>query len=221
MLAAIASAKACTTIERQFVPLHAANQPELATGVLWIRGCDSKNVGTRSAYELVGNGWSKDVKFAVHATIHADGSTPDFAITSVGGSTIDKQALQASVASALATVDGDSRHLPIALRMGVPMVFGSELAPNGMTVNVDASGGPVSVALVCRDWAEASAEMFEVGRPLKGSVPVLAQATIQDHGQLSIKGATCPVVVIARSSVANTTATLDWQRPSDKILSMR
>ena len=57
MLAEVASAKACEMIRGQFQPLHAADRPQVVTGVLWVRECAITHDGTRVTYTLAGNGW--------------------------------------------------------------------------------------------------------------------------------------------------------------------
>ena len=57
MLSDLASSKACSLIRGQFRALRAPDRPGVATGVLWIRGCEISNDGTRVTFHLTGNGW--------------------------------------------------------------------------------------------------------------------------------------------------------------------
>lgn len=57
MLSDLASSKACTMIRGQFRALRAPDRPGIATGVLWIRGCEITNDGTHVTFHLTGNGW--------------------------------------------------------------------------------------------------------------------------------------------------------------------
>ena len=44
-------------IRGQFRALRAPDRPDIATGVLWIRGCEITNDGARVTFHLTGNGW--------------------------------------------------------------------------------------------------------------------------------------------------------------------
>jgi hypothetical protein len=74
MIAEVASTKACALLEHQFRPLRDKDHPEIANGVLWIRGCKITHRGTAVDVELGASGWTwaeqaKDklgAKFAVH-----------------------------------------------------------------------------------------------------------------------------------------------------------
>jgi hypothetical protein len=57
MLTELASAKACQLIRGGFKPIQSADNPAVATGVLWIRGCQVSSDGTRVTFHLTGNGW--------------------------------------------------------------------------------------------------------------------------------------------------------------------
>ncbi len=85
MLAGMASMKACELIRGQFRPLHAADRPDIVTGMMWIRDCKVTNVDTKVTFVLSGNGWQwadqrlqkaggtfairQYIKFAMTATI--------------------------------------------------------------------------------------------------------------------------------------------------------
>ena len=57
MIAEIASAKVCDLVRGQFRPLRAVDNPDLVTGILWIRECKITNSGTKATFELAGDGW--------------------------------------------------------------------------------------------------------------------------------------------------------------------
>ena len=57
MLAELASSRACGMIRDVFEGLRAPNHPDVVTGVLWLRQCESSNVGTRVTFHIKGNGW--------------------------------------------------------------------------------------------------------------------------------------------------------------------
>ncbi len=57
MMSELASSKACGLIRNQFRALRATDRPGIATGVLWIRGCDITNDGTKVTFHLTGDGW--------------------------------------------------------------------------------------------------------------------------------------------------------------------
>ena len=44
-------------IRGQFRALRAPDRPDVATGVLWIRGCEIDNTGTQVSFHLTGSGW--------------------------------------------------------------------------------------------------------------------------------------------------------------------
>lgn len=106
---------------------------------------------------------------------------------------------------------GETHRVPIELQPGGVMVFGPQLAPDGMTIDVHARQGGVRVAMVCAASAEKVAETF-VGGAL-GEVPTLATADVRTTAHLRVPPQRCPVAVIARSLETRDVATFDWQRP--------
>jgi hypothetical protein len=57
MLSDVASSKACGMITDGFRGLRAPEDPDVVTGVLWIRDCEISNHGPYVAFEISGNGW--------------------------------------------------------------------------------------------------------------------------------------------------------------------
>ncbi len=57
LLSELAAAKACQMIEGQFRPLRAIENPDLVTGLIWIRSCHATTNGTQVSVLLSGNGW--------------------------------------------------------------------------------------------------------------------------------------------------------------------
>jgi hypothetical protein len=80
MIAEVASTKACALIEHQFRSLRDKDHPQIANGVLWIRGCKISHRGTAINFELSGSGWTwadqvkqqAGAKFAVHQYVKFD-----------------------------------------------------------------------------------------------------------------------------------------------------
>ena len=101
--------------------------------------------------------------------------------------------------------------MPIELAAGGVFVFGPELAPHGMTIDVDADG-PVDVALACDDAGDAAADAFAHDRAAP-QIRTLARRVVQGHARLHAGAQTCKVAVIARSLVPRK-VTLDWRRPA-------
>lgn len=116
----------------------------------------------------------------------------------------DKGAMQAADA-------GETRRVPIELQPGGVMIFGPQLAPDGMTILVDARQGGVRVALACADKAGELAQAYLEGN--NGEVPYLATADVRASGKLHVPPQRCPVAVIAKSLETAAPVTFDWQRP--------
>ncbi len=57
LLADLASSKACDLIRGGFHGLRAPDNPDLVTGVLWVRDCKITNAGAHVALHIKGNGW--------------------------------------------------------------------------------------------------------------------------------------------------------------------
>ena len=57
MLSELASAKACGLIRGGFNGLRAVDDPDVVTGVLWIRECDITNAGLHVTFHITGSGW--------------------------------------------------------------------------------------------------------------------------------------------------------------------
>ena len=86
MLAEVASSRACEMMRGTLRGLRAEQNPNLQTGVLWIRECKITNDGLKVTFNLAGHGWQwtektekkaggtfelrEYVKFAVKASIH-------------------------------------------------------------------------------------------------------------------------------------------------------
>jgi hypothetical protein len=113
---------------------------------------------------------------------------------------------------AMQTADaGETHKVPIELQPGGLMVFGPQLAPDGMTIQVAAREGGVRIAMACADKAEQVAQSFIDGPP--GEAPYLATADVRTTAKLHVPAQRCPVVVIARSLEERNQVTFDWQRP--------
>jgi hypothetical protein len=106
---------------------------------------------------------------------------------------------------------GETHQVPIEIQPGGLMVFGPQLAPDGMTIQVTARHGAVRVAMACAEKAEQVAEAF-VGGAL-AEVPYLATADVRTTARLHVPAQHCPVVVLARSLETRDLVTFDWQRP--------
>ncbi len=57
LLGDLSSSKACDLIRGGFHGLRAPDQPDLVTGVLWVRDCKITNAGAHVALHIKGNGW--------------------------------------------------------------------------------------------------------------------------------------------------------------------
>ncbi|MEO7035291.1 MAG: hypothetical protein ABI548_15320 [Polyangiaceae bacterium] len=57
LLAELAASKACQMIQGQFRPVRAIENPDLVTGLIWVRDCHAKANGTQVSVMLSGNGW--------------------------------------------------------------------------------------------------------------------------------------------------------------------
>ena len=106
---------------------------------------------------------------------------------------------------------GETRAVPVELQPGGLMVFGPQLAPDGMTVIADAQSGGVRLAMACADKAEQLAQAFVEGN--RGEAPYLATADVRGHGKLHVGPQRCPVAVLARPIDDAGTVTFAWQRP--------
>jgi hypothetical protein len=109
---------------------------------------------------------------------------------------------------------GESRTVAVELQPGALMVFGPQLAPDGMTIAVDARRGAVRIAMACADKAEQLAEAYVAGQ--RGEAPYLATADVHGRGRLHVAPQRCPVAVIARPLDDTVPTTFDWQRPLDE-----
>jgi hypothetical protein len=85
MVTELAAAKACGMLRGGFHGLHDPTEPDIVSGVLWLRECEITHTGLHLTFHLTGNGWlwverTKDqhggtfavrqyVRFAVDATI--------------------------------------------------------------------------------------------------------------------------------------------------------
>lgn len=106
---------------------------------------------------------------------------------------------------------GETHQVPIELEPGGLMVFGPQLAPDGMTIQVTARRGAVRIAMACADKAEQVAQAFLGGQ--LAEVPYLAAADVRATGRLHVPPQRCPVVVLAKSLEDREPITFDWQRP--------
>lgn len=106
---------------------------------------------------------------------------------------------------------GETHQVPIEIQPGGLMVFGPQLAPDGMTVQVTARSGGVRIALACADKAELAADAYLAGN--NGEVSYLAVADVRGTKRLHVPPQRCPVVVLAKSLEEREPLTFDWQRP--------
>jgi len=106
---------------------------------------------------------------------------------------------------------GETPKVPIELAPNALFVFGPELDPHGMSIDVD-TDGPVDVALVCADNAEELADAYAHGRAAPPRL-ALAGKVVTGHARLHTPARTCKVAVVARS-VAPKTVHMDWKRPA-------
>lgn len=106
---------------------------------------------------------------------------------------------------------GETHKVPIELQPGGLMVFGPQLAPDGMTIDVAAHGGGLRIAMACADKAEQVAASFLDGPA--GEAAYLAVADVRDTKRMHVGPQRCPVAVLARSLEPRQTITFDWQRP--------
>ena len=110
---------------------------------------------------------------------------------------------------------GETKRVPIELQPGGMMIVGPQLAPNGMTIDVEAQHGAVRIALVCANYAENMATAFVANRE-PSAVPLLGQIDVRTKGKLHIKPVKCPVVVVARP-LGDAPVRFAWLRPSWEI----
>ncbi|HSS00806.1 MAG TPA: hypothetical protein VLM79_27300 [Kofleriaceae bacterium] len=106
---------------------------------------------------------------------------------------------------------GETHKVPIELQPGGLMVFGPQLAPDGMTIQVAARQGAVRMAMACADQAEKVAESFIAGPA--GEAPYLTTADVRTTARLHVPAQRCPVVVLAKSLETSALTVFDWQRP--------
>ena len=105
----------------------------------------------------------------------------------------------------------------LELQPGGVLMLGPQRAQDGMTVHVDAPGGQIDVALVCRDDAEAVARAYLDGTPLP-AVTALAEARVAGPTELKVPAEHCPVAVVARSiATAGPPIAFTVQRSSSEI----
>jgi hypothetical protein len=107
---------------------------------------------------------------------------------------------------------GESHKVPVELQPGGLMMFGPQLAPDGMTIDVTARTGGLRIAMACANKAEQVAESFLTGEA--GEVPYLVVEDVRGTAHLRVPPQRCPVVVLAKSLEASAPITFDWQRPA-------
>lgn len=105
---------------------------------------------------------------------------------------------------------GESRKVPIELQPGALMLIGPQLAPDGMTIEVDARQGAARVAMACASKADELAEAYLGDN--NGEVPYLATADVRTTAKLHVPPQRCPVVVIAKSLETTQPAVIDYLR---------
>lgn len=101
----------------------------------------------------------------------------------------------------------------VELQPGGVMVFGPQLAPEGMSMHVDTTG-PIEVGIACQKAGESFASAF-LGDSTH-EAEAIKTAVIDKSGDLKIPAQRCPVVVVARS-VAPAMVTFDVRRPPVEI----
>jgi len=100
----------------------------------------------------------------------------------------------------------ETARVPVEIQPGGMMIFGPQLAPKGMSTNVEVKG-VASVAFVCDDDAAKLADAFAQNLPLP-AVKTLAE--IHGAGRLAMPAAKCRVAIVARATAPST---LELQRP--------
>jgi hypothetical protein len=110
---------------------------------------------------------------------------------------------------------GETKRVPVEIQPGGLLVFGPQLAGNGMSLQIDATNGGVRVALVCADKAAIVAESFLADRV--AAFEPLASGEIRGNGgKVSTKAAHCPVLTIV-TPLDDRPATFTLQRPPAEI----
>ena len=110
---------------------------------------------------------------------------------------------------------GETKRVPVEIQPGGLLVFGPQLAGNGMSLQIDAKNGGVRVALVCADKAAIAAEAFLADRV--AAFEPLASGEIRGNGgKLAIKPAHCQVLTIV-GPLDDRPATFTLQRPPGEI----
>jgi hypothetical protein len=108
---------------------------------------------------------------------------------------------------------GETRRVPIEMHDGGLMVFAPQLAPDGMSIDVDAQG-PVHVGLACHAQAEAAAEAFVAGKSY--TPQFLVEKDVTGKATLRVGAQRCLVSVIARAATPRD-VTFDYARPAREI----
>jgi hypothetical protein len=106
---------------------------------------------------------------------------------------------------------GESPRAEVELHAGGLAIFGPQPAPDGMTIDIDTTGGAARVGLACANRADEIADAYAHSRT-RAPVHTLAQADVAGHGHLRATAAHCPIAVIVQPLAPN--VTIAWQRPA-------
>jgi hypothetical protein len=109
---------------------------------------------------------------------------------------------------------GETKEKPVAISPGGMLVFGPFLAPDGMTVKINANG-PLRVGLACEDDVRPAVDAFVNEQP-EPAIRTLDQADVNGSGSLKIKPQKCKVALVTKS-LSQERVTFGWQRPASEI----
>ncbi len=110
---------------------------------------------------------------------------------------------------------GETTKVPAELYPGGVMAFGPYFAPHGMTVRAHVRSGRARFEVACADDAALLTDAFTTGGDPAFAMKRLGVKDLGGDGTLKVKGARCPVVVIARP-LGDEVVTFDWTRPESE-----
>jgi hypothetical protein len=114
----------------------------------------------------------------------------------------------------MADADVGEKAVPVDLEPGGLMVFGPQLAGDGMTEQIETTAGGVHASLVCADAGATTAEDYLADKPL--AITALTAIDVRGKGKLSVKAQRCPVLTIV-TPLDNQPATVTIKRPEAEI----
>jgi hypothetical protein len=108
---------------------------------------------------------------------------------------------------------GETEQISVELHPGGVMIFGPQLASEGMTVLADVRNGTARLLLMCNDQAQALAKAFLGGRDLPRR-SVLTARDVRGKAIVQAGAARCPVSLVATVVPGSSEAvSLNWRRP--------